>query len=37
MVSVPVYGDFDCMITCNERLLVRLEGDTDIGAWAADS
>ena len=25
------YGDFDCMITCNERLLVRLEGDT--GAW----
>ena len=33
MESVPVYGDFDCMITCKERLLVRLEGDTDIGAW----
>ena len=33
MVSVPVYGDFDCMITCNERLLVRLEGDTDVEAW----
>ena len=33
MESVPVYGDFDCIITCNERLLVRLEGDTDIGAW----
>jgi hypothetical protein len=33
MVSVPVYGDFDCMITCNQRLLVRLEGDTDVEAW----
>jgi hypothetical protein len=33
MVSVPVYGDFDCMITCNERLLVRLEGETDVEAW----
>ena len=33
MESVPVYGDFDCMITCNERLLVRLEGATDLGAW----
>ena len=33
MVSVPVYGDFDCVVTCNERLLVRLEGDTDVEAW----
>ena len=28
-----VYGDFDCLVTCNERLLVRLEGDTDVEAW----
>ena len=33
MESVPVYGDFDCIITCNERLLVRLEGETDVEAW----
>jgi phage/plasmid-associated DNA primase len=33
MVSVPVYGDFDCLITCNERLLVSLEGETDVEAW----
>ena len=33
MESVPVYGDFDCIVTCNERLLVRLEGDTDVEAW----
>jgi hypothetical protein len=33
MESVPVYGDFDCLITCNERLLVSLEGATDVEAW----
>ena len=33
MQSVPVYGDFDCLITCNERLLVSLEGETDVEAW----
>ena len=33
MASVPVYGDFDGLITCNERLLVRLEGETDVEAW----
>ena len=33
MESVPVYGDFDCLITCNERLLVSLEGETDVEAW----
>ena len=33
MKRIPVYGDFDAVITCNERLLVRLEGETDIKAW----
>ena len=33
MEPVPVYGDFDCLITCNERLLVRLEGEIDVKAW----
>ena len=33
MIEVPVYGDYDVMVTCNERLLVHLEGDTDIEAW----
>jgi uncharacterized protein DUF5906/D5-like protein len=33
MESVPVYGDFDCLVTCNERLLVSLEGETDVEAW----
>ena len=29
-----VYGDYACVVTCNERLLVRLEGEIDITAWA---
>jgi hypothetical protein len=33
MERIEVYGDFDPLITANERLLVRLEGDIDIGAW----
>jgi putative DNA primase/helicase len=33
MISIPVYGDFDTIVTCNERLLVHLEGDTDVEAW----
>ena len=33
MISVKVYGDFACMVTCNERMLIQLQGDTDIEAW----
>jgi hypothetical protein len=33
MISVKVYGDFGCMVTCNERMLIQLQGDTDIEAW----
>jgi hypothetical protein len=34
MATPEVYGDFPALITCNERLLVRLEGDIDVTAWA---
>jgi hypothetical protein len=33
MHPVPVYGNYDCLITCNKRLVVRLEGQDDIDAW----
>lgn len=29
--GINITGDFNCLITCNERLRIRLEGD--IGAW----
>ena len=28
-----IFGDFAIIITCNTRLIVRLEGDTDLSAW----
>ena len=33
MGGVDVCGDFAVAITCNETLLVRLCGDSDVGAW----
>ena len=33
MISVKVYGDFGGMVTCNERMLIQLQGDTDVDAW----
>lgn len=33
MVNQEIYGQFAMIITCNERLTVKLEGDTDMGAW----
>jgi P4 family phage/plasmid primase-like protien len=29
-----IYGNFSIIIVCNENLTIKLEGDTDLGAWA---
>jgi phage/plasmid-associated DNA primase len=34
MEKIPISGDYHIGITSNERLLVRLRGETDAGAWA---
>ena len=33
MREVPVAGDCGCAVTCNEKPLVRLQGEDDVGAW----
>jgi phage/plasmid-associated DNA primase len=33
MRPIDVFGDFAMAITCNETLLVRLYGDSDVSAW----
>ena len=33
MKQIDVFGDFNMAITCNETLLVRLYGDSDVSAW----
>ena len=35
MVEKDVYRDYACIVTCNERLLVRLEGELDITSSGA--
>jgi phage/plasmid-associated DNA primase len=34
MGTPEVYGQFAIIITCNERLTVKLEGETDMSAWS---
>ena len=34
MGTPEIYGNFAVIITCNERLTVKLEGETDLSAWA---
>ena len=34
MGTPEIYGNFAVIITCNERLTVKLEGDIDMSAWA---
>ena len=34
MGTPEINGNFAVIITCNERLTVKLEGETDLSAWA---